>query len=55
MTFMSPELLVPSKFGAKDSFPTPQGTYTLSDWSPSRYVSRIVGLDCYLDSPGPHR
>jgi serine/threonine protein kinase len=25
MSFMSPELLVPSKFGVKDSFPTPQG------------------------------
>ena len=41
MTFMSAELMVPSRFGFKDSIPTPEPDI---DWLSSRYTNRIVSI-----------
>ena len=56
LTFMSPELLVPSKFGMKDSIPTPEAD--IYAFGLVIFQAREQDFDCwlfFLFCPGPYR
>jgi len=56
MTFMSPELLVPSRFGLKDSMPTSEADiYAFGLVIFQVCANRIMGVGHCLCCPGPYR
>ena len=56
LTFMSPELLLPSKFGMKDSIPTPEAD--IYAFGLVTFQAHEQDFDCrlfFLFRPGPYR
>jgi hypothetical protein len=49
--FMSPELLVPKKFGFSNSILTPQADISRLEWLSPRFVDRAVGVNYPLRLP----